>query len=230
MGRRVGDGRPGEQVDGFEDAAKPSTICCRSPSARRSAASTSLPASMTARVPGPYRHPPLEQVAMHLVGLLDHDRSDVPSASSSSGTSTSTSSRPAPRSGSNASSTLLARRPRQQGRRHDGEGSDPKSGDGDELARAPESTARSSAAWADVRVIGPTWSSVGESGKTPSTDTSPKVGLSPTMPQYEAGIRIEPPVSVPSAKSQTPAATSAAEPLLEPPEVRLRSCGLYVIP
>ncbi len=41
------------------------------------------------------------------------------------------------------------------------------------------------------------------------------------MPQYAAGIRIEPPVSVPSAKSQTPAATSAAEPLLEPPDVRL---------
>ena len=41
------------------------------------------------------------------------------------------------------------------------------------------------------------------------------------MPQYAAGIRIEPPVSVPSAWSQTPAATSAAEPLLDPPDVRL---------
>ncbi len=45
------------------------------------------------------------------------------------------------------------------------------------------------------------------------------MGFSPTMPQYAAGIRIDPPVSVPRAKSQTPAATSAAEPLLDPPEV-----------
>ena len=50
------------------------------------------------------------------------------------------------------------------------------------------------------------------------------------MPQYAAGMRIEPPVSVPSAKSQTPAATSAAEPLLEPPDVRLASSGLNVMP
>ena len=50
------------------------------------------------------------------------------------------------------------------------------------------------------------------------------------MPQYAAGMRIEPPVSVPSAKSQTPAATSAAEPLLEPPDVRLASSGLKVMP
>src|SRR5436853_4995081 len=43
-------------------------------------------------------------------------------------------------------------------------------------------------------------------------------------------MRIEPPVSVPSACAQTPAATSAAEPLLEPPDVRLGSRGLAVIP
>ena len=30
--------------------------------------------------------------------------------------------------------------------------------------------------------------------------------------------------------AQTPAATSAAEPLLDPPEVRSRSCGLKVMP
>ena len=54
--------------------------------------------------------------------------------------------------------------------------------------------------------------------------------MRPTIPQYAAGMRIEPPVSVPSAKSQTPAATSAAEPLLDPPAVRLSSRGLKVIP
>jgi DNA-binding LacI/PurR family transcriptional regulator len=43
------------------------------------------------------------------------------------------------------------------------------------------------------------------------------------MPQYAAGIRIEPPVSVPSASAQAPAATSAAEPPEDPPEVRAGS-------
>src|ERR1700744_3300588 len=50
------------------------------------------------------------------------------------------------------------------------------------------------------------------------------------MPQYAAGIRIEPPVSVPRASSHTPAATSAAEPPEEPPEVRDGSRGLRVSP
>ena len=50
------------------------------------------------------------------------------------------------------------------------------------------------------------------------------------MPQYAAGIRIEPPVSVPSASAQAPAATSAAEPPEDPPEVRAGSRGLRVSP
>ena len=40
------------------------------------------------------------------------------------------------------------------------------------------------------------------------------------MPQSEAGMRTEPPVSEPSAKSQTPAAAAAADPLDEPPGMR----------
>src|SRR6266566_7324753 len=50
------------------------------------------------------------------------------------------------------------------------------------------------------------------------------------MPQYAAGIRIEPPVSVPSASAHAPAATSAAEPPEDPPEVREGSRGLRVSP
>src|SRR5690242_6041905 len=50
------------------------------------------------------------------------------------------------------------------------------------------------------------------------------------MPQYAAGILIEPPVSVPSVSSHTPAATSAADPPDEPPEVRDGSRGLRVSP
>ena len=61
------------------------------------------------------------------------------------------------------------------------------------------STDNSRAACSTVRVSVPTWSQLGESGKTPSIGTSPYVGFSPMTPQYAAGIRIEPPVSVPSA-------------------------------
>jgi hypothetical protein len=37
------------------------------------------------------------------------------------------------------------------------------------------------------------------SGMIPRMDTRPYVGFSPTTLQYEAGVRIDPPVSVPSA-------------------------------
>ena len=45
------------------------------------------------------------------------------------------------------------------------------------------------------------------------------VGLKPTMPQKAAGRITEPMVCVPSASVHSPAATAAAEPLLEPPGV-----------
>ena len=54
-----------------------------------------------------------------------------------------------------------------------------------------------------VRAIGPTWSQLGASGKQPSSETRPYVGLKPTIPQHAAGMRIEPPESVPSAVSAT---------------------------
>ena len=41
-------------------------------------------------------------------------------------------------------------------------------------------------------------------------------GFSPAMPQNEAGMRIEPPVSLPYEPKSIPAATAAAEPPLEP--------------
>ena len=53
------------------------------------------------------------------------------------------------------------------------------------------------AASSTVRVIGPTWATVpkGESGQA---GTRPKDGFSPKMPVKPAGIRIDPPPSVPS--------------------------------
>ncbi len=63
-----------------------------------------------------------------------------------------------------------------------------------------------------------------------SSGIRPKLGLSPTIPQYEAGIRIEPPMSEPSANGTQPVATATAEPPLDPPGVRLGSHGLRVTP
>src|SRR5437764_7557582 len=50
------------------------------------------------------------------------------------------------------------------------------------------------------------------------------------MPQNEAGIRIEPPASVPTANGEMPARTAAALPPLLPPGVRSRFHGLRVMP
>ncbi len=56
------------------------------------------------------------------------------------------------------------------------------------------------------------------------------MGLRPATPQYDAGIRMLPPVSVPTAAKHRPAATAATEPPLLPPDVRERSQGLFVCP
>ena len=61
---------------------------------------------------------------------------------------------------------------------------------------------------------------------TPARLTSPNVGMSPTTPQWEAGPRIEPPVSEPSATGTIPAATAAPEPVEEPPVKCARFHGL----
>src|SRR5215470_8613789 len=68
-----------------------------------------------------------------------------------------------------------------------------------------------------VRANGPAWSSEDAYATMPKREQRPYVGLMPTMPQNAAGWRIEPPVSVPVAPTQRPAATAAAEPPEEPP-------------
>ena len=54
----------------------------------------------------------------------------------------------------------------------------------------------------------------------------PRVGLRPTRPQHDAGIRIDPPPSEPWATGTSPAATAAAAPPDEPPAIRVRSHGV----
>jgi hypothetical protein len=83
---------------------------------------------------------------------------------------------------------------------------------------------------ATERAIGPTVSKLGASGKTPSAETRPHVGLSPTTPQQAAGSRIDPALSVPRATSHSSAASAAPLPPLEPPGIRSVSSGLTTAP
>ncbi len=60
--------------------------------------------------------------------------------------------------------------------------------------------------------------------------TRPRDGLSPNRPHAADGMRIDPPPSLPCAIGTMPDATAAAEPPLDPPGERDRSCGLRVGP
>ena len=50
----------------------------------------------------------------------------------------------------------------------------------------------------------------------PARETNPTVGLKPITPLCEAGLTMEPSVSVPTAAAQRLAATAAPEPLEDP--------------
>ncbi len=67
---------------------------------------------------------------------------------------------------------------------------------------------------------GPLESKLGDKGKVPSKGTRLAVGLNPVMPQNAAGIRIDPPVSVPMAATAMPSATLTPAPDEEPPGMR----------
>ena len=83
---------------------------------------------------------------------------------------------------------------------------------------------------ATVRAMGPTVSKLGARGHTPSSGTRPHVVFSPAIPQQAAGIRMEPPVSLPYATSASSVATATAEPLDEPPGTRVESSGFTGVP
>src|SRR5580700_4955157 len=61
-------------------------------------------------------------------------------------------------------------------------------------------------------------------------ETRPLDGFRPKRPQAEAGVRIEPPPSLPCAAGTIPPATAAEAPPEEPPGVRPRSQGLRLGP
>src|SRR5215211_8256546 len=64
----------------------------------------------------------------------------------------------------------------------------------------------------------------------PGCGMRPWLGLKPTRPANEAGMRVEPPPSLAVASGTAPAATAAADPPDDPPGVRLGSQGLRVTP
>ncbi len=78
--------------------------------------------------------------------------------------------------------------------------------------------------------MGPMVSSVGASGKTPSSGTRPRVVFRPTTPQQAAGMRMDPPVSLPKATSDSPVPTATAEPLEDPPGTQRGSSGFVGVP
>jgi hypothetical protein len=67
-------------------------------------------------------------------------------------------------------------------------------------------------------------------GKWPLAEMRPGVGFSPAMPQKCAGMRMEPPPSLPIPPAEQNEAMAAASPPLDPPGVRSRFHGLLVRP
>src|ERR1700710_538967 len=74
------------------------------------------------------------------------------------------------------------------------------------------STSSTARAGAIVRVNQLTQSKDGQAGNTPLVETSPRVGLNPTIPLNAAGTRPLPAVSVPNASGTIPAGTARALP------------------
>ncbi len=79
------------------------------------------------------------------------------------------------------------------------------------------------------RVIAHTVSSVVDSGTVPSSGVRRCVFLKPTKPCNAAGMRIDPPVSEPSAASAAPLATDTAPPEVDPPGARSLPSSAWVI-
>jgi hypothetical protein len=68
------------------------------------------------------------------------------------------------------------------------------------------------------------------SGQQWVLSTAADAGRNPTSPQNDAGMRIEPRMSVPMPKATAPTATSTASPPEEPPQVSAGSSGLLLRP
>src|SRR4029077_7779802 len=95
-------------------------------------------------------------------------------------------------------------------------------------ASGPAITLSSSAASPTVRTIGPETLSVDQALVIPGSGTRPGASRMPTTPQKAAGLRSDPPMSVPSASGVMWQARLTAEPPLLPPQALLASDGVFV--
>ncbi len=93
-------------------------------------------------------------------------------------------------------------------------------------AIAPSSRATSAA----VRPIGPSTENGSQGASAGHEGTTPGVGRRPTTPFQAAGLRSDPPRSLPSASGTSRQASATAPPPLEPPADRSVSHGLRVTP
>src|SRR5690606_21387316 len=94
----------------------------------------------------------------------------------------------------------------------------------------PWVTDRNRAMSETVRASGPKWESWSNWLGRMVNGMRPKDGLRPAMPQNEAGMRTEPPMSEPSATATQPDATAAPAPPEDPPDVLAGFQGLRVMP
>src|SRR5438477_12064655 len=98
------------------------------------------------------------------------------------------------------------------------------------MGGSPAMIASAIAQQAMLLASGPIDSRVVDKGTAPSRGMRCCVGLNPAMPQNAAGIRTEPPVSVPIATIAWPSPIETAAPEDEPPGIKRRSWGLPGVP
>ncbi len=99
------------------------------------------------------------------------------------------------------------------------------------VGSAPVVASSSAALSRTLRVMKPSvFMSPGVSSRIAPAGMRPRDGMKPNTPQQLAGMRSEPPMSLPCAAGTTPAATAAAAPPDEPPGVSAGSHGLRAAP
>src|SRR5688500_6539167 len=118
-------------------------------------------------------------------------------------------------------------KPRSSGRANAAPGSPIAIGD---RGSGPAIALSSNATSPTVRPIGPSTLNVDHPSRAGNAGTRPGDGRRPTTPQKLAGLRSEPPMSLPSASAVMPQASATAAPPLLPPHVFDRSYGLRVAP
>src|SRR6516225_6321946 len=130
-----------------------------------------------------------------------------------------------PRSLNHATRTPL--KLRASGRPNTDPGSSIESG---ERASGPAMALRTKARSATERPRHPDVLRVDHANAALGSGTRPTVGRNPTTLQNAAGLRSDPPVSLPSATGTSPQASATAAPPEDPPHVFVRSQGLRVAP